>query len=1121
MNKLSPIRLVAVLDLAVALCGHFKATAAAVSDVLTQALNDRNDLPAAVGSLWRFEGPRNLQAGFITGFGLSPHSGRINEIAIHPSDPLIMYVTGAIGGAWKTTDGGRTWAARSKGWPIQSATAIAIDPNNGNRVFVGTGDYKRADHVPPFSVGIMRSLDGGLSWSQFGTAEMREFTVSRIVIDPSNSQNVLAATGRGSRLPGGQIFRSTDGGVNWSAATDSAGNPLPDANWDDLELCGGHIFWASATRRHALKGADPGGANGLLFQSPDGGATWSKVNLRVPGGFDLDTVASRPETIQIACLPGSSLVFVAVYENNAARVFVTPDAGANWAERSSLQNYPVPVSDGPWAHAAFGVTANFVYVAGTDMFRGGFVEGVGFVFSPLPGPALHTDFQCVVPDPTETDAVFFGCDGGLYRHSAQSASSVSLSATLGVTQVYRMDVHKRHGGLIAIGTQDLGDSVSFFGNGNDAAALTKSPVWALVVGGDGRSAAFRNDNSSRVYLANTSGGIVRYDGSTRIGLQNAATAENGQAPLLYRSSVDTLNYADTDFSQLLNPETKDNALGTADWMSFQFRAVGTKPTIQSLAVCPTDAGVIYAGSLIGELFYSEDGGATWTELDRTGLPDAPIWAISPSPSNCRDVLVGVGYDSAGVSNGSNTFEAGDRLFRKTDVLAAGAWSGVHGGPPPLPHAPVFAITRVSSAPNSRWFVAGDVGIFRTGDGGLHWANATSPLGLPNTLARDLRLSADGNRLYAGTFGRGVWSMDVNPPADAFGVRGIVTQAGRPVSGARVAASGAGRIMKFLKNTLTTGTIPTTAPIEVTGSATISSVAALVTAVGAESAFLVTPSGDSVPMSVVLASGTGTTFLLSSSDAATLVGRATAGGWSFKVAGQIVLRNGVKFRITPSIQSGVVDLRFTDGVSEITAPDGEYTLEYLNRGSHSISIPFTNCGKLDTPCQRAIDLQSNRTGLDFQVVTIGEFVLEPSAATVAVHDQLNYQFTWTVPDPLNWHDLNSLQLRIRDATDTIFWVSFDEASKTFSLVNPATGQLEKGFAAGSRNSLQTPQATLHLADTSVVGSGPTGPSVTLNLALSFKPSAAGRTFLVEVAATDDLGNQDNFAAAGTVTVAPIQ
>jgi hypothetical protein len=141
----------------------------------------------------------------------------------------------------------------------------------------------------------------------------------------------------------------------------------------------------------------------------------------------------------------------------------------------------------------------------------------------------------------------------------------------------------------------------------------------------------------------------------------------------------------------------------------------------------------------------------------------------------------------------------------------------------------------------------------------------------------------------------------------------------------------------------------------------------------------------------------------------------------------------------------------------------------------------------------------------------------------VHERLNYAFTWTVPEPSNWHDLDSLQLRIRDGAETILWVHFDEASNSFSLVKEASGRLGRAFPAGSPARLQSPQATLHLADTSVtpvssvLGSGPTSPSVTLNLALSFKPSARGRTFRVEVAASDDLGNEDPFALAGTLTV----
>jgi hypothetical protein len=151
--------------------------------------------------------------------------------------------------------------------------------------------------------------------------------------------------------------------------------------------------------------------------------------------------------------------------------------------------------------------------------------------------------------------------------------------------------------------------------------------------------------------------------------------------------------------------------------------------------------------------------------------------------------------------------------------------------------------------------------------------------------------------------------------------------------------------------------------------------------------------------------------------------------------------------------------------------------------------------------------------------VGSGDLTPDDATVAVREQLNYAFSWTVPEGQNWHHLEFLQLRIRDDEDTIISVLFDEASNTFSLFNEATGKFGPAFPAGRPNRLQTPQATLYLADTSVVASGPTSPTVTLNFALSFKTAG---TFAVEVGATDkdNEGNlPDFFEQVGILTVTP--
>jgi len=155
--------------------------------------------------------------------------------------------------------------------------------------------------------------------------------------------------------------------------------------------------------------------------------------------------------------------------------------------------------------------------------------------------------------------------------------------------------------------------------------------------------------------------------------------------------------------------------------------------------------------------------------------------------------------------------------------------------------------------------------------------------------------------------------------------------------------------------------------------------------------------------------------------------------------------------------------------------------------------------------------------------VGDFEVEPPNAVAGVNELFSYPLMWTVPEPLNWHDLKTLELRIRDGATTILHLRYEEEGNLVSVYNESAGKFGKASPVGSNKKLQTQYATLDLGETIVgpvnnaIGFGPNSPTIRLNLALRFKPSAAGRVYSVEAAATDDLGNVDPFAVAGSLTV----
>ena len=138
-------------------------------------------------------------------------SSAVFSLAVSPnyaSDFTVYAGTGS--GVYKTTDGGASWAAVNSGittgYGVISSLAVSPDYAADQTVYAGT-TYR----------GVFKSTDGGASWAYLGISG----TIHSIAVSPDygTDQTVYVGTGSGGPHGGGPsrgIFKSTDGGANWT-----------------------------------------------------------------------------------------------------------------------------------------------------------------------------------------------------------------------------------------------------------------------------------------------------------------------------------------------------------------------------------------------------------------------------------------------------------------------------------------------------------------------------------------------------------------------------------------------------------------------------------------------------------------------------------------------------------------------------------------------------------------------------------------------------------------------------------------------------------------------------------------------------------------------------------------